>query len=123
MRPSFFSSCCVSLACLVCMLLSGCTLSTTAAPSPESGAGAAITGRVMGGQQPLVGARVYVLQTNTTGYGGTGIAASSSNKSISLLTNVPGSTTLDTSGGPTNGDYYVTTGAGGAFSITGDYSC
>ena len=77
----------------------------------------------MGGQQPLVGAHVYVLQTNTTGYGGAGIAASSSNKSISLLTNVPGSTTLDTSGGATNGDYYVTTGAGGRFSITGDYTC
>jgi len=91
--------------------------------APITEAGAAITGRVMGGQQPLVGAQVYVLEANTTGYGGAGIAASSSNKSISLLTNVPGSTTLDTSGGPTNGYYYVTSGAGGAFSVTGDYSC
>src|SRR5579863_8232485 len=108
MRLSFSSSCCLSLASLGCVLLSGCTLSTTAAPSPETGAGAAITGRVMGGQAPLVGAHVYVLQTNTTGYGGAGIAASSSNQSKSLLTNVPGSTTLDTSCGPTNGYYYVT---------------
>jgi len=123
MRLSSPSSCCLSLACLVCVLLTGCTLSTTAPSSPEVGAGAAITGRVMGGQQPLVGAHVYVLEANTTGYGGSGIAASSSNKSISLLTNVAGSTTLDTNGGPTNGDYYVTTGAGGAFSITGDYTC
>ena len=123
MRLSPPSSCCLSLACLVCVLLTGCTLSTTAPSSPEVGAGAAITGRVMGGQQPLVGAHVYVLEANTTGYGGSGIAASSSNKSISLLTNVAGSTTLDTNGGPTNGDYYVTSGAGGAFSITGDYTC
>jgi streptogramin lyase len=77
----------------------------------------------MGAQAPLIGAHLYVLEANTSGYGGAGIAASSINKSISLLTNVPGSTTLDTSGGPTNGYYYVTSGAGGAFSITGDYSC
>jgi hypothetical protein len=99
----------------------GCTLSRTAAPSPE--AGLAMQGKVMGGQQPIVGAHVYLFAANTTGYGGAGIAASASNASVSLLTNVPGSTTLDTSGGATNGDYYVTSGTGGTFSITGDYSC
>jgi hypothetical protein len=30
---------------------------------------------------------------------------------------------LDSSGGATNGDYYVTTGSDGGFSITGDYAC
>ena len=30
---------------------------------------------------------------------------------------------FDTSGGATNNFYYVTSGAGGSFSITGDYSC
>jgi len=74
----------------------------------------------MGGQQAIVGARVYlfaanagVFTPNATGYG---------NASVPLLTSQAG-TTLDTSGGATSGDYYATTGTGGAFSITGDYSC
>jgi len=63
--------------------------------------------------------------------GGPGIAPSSSNESSSLLQSGAG-TTLDTSGGATNGDYYVTTSVatgtgscplGGCFSITGDYGC
>jgi hypothetical protein len=90
----------------------------------------AIQGRVMGGQSPITGANVYLFAANTAGYGGAGIAASSNNKSVSLLNNIPGTTTLDTSGGATNGDYYVTssvvTGScplGGCFSITGDYTC
>jgi streptogramin lyase len=98
------------------MALTGCTLSTTAAPTPEPGV--AISGIVHGGQGPIVGAHVYlfaanagVLTPNTNGYG---------NASKSLLT----SGTLDSSGGPTNGDYYVTTvGPGGTFSITSDYTC
>jgi streptogramin lyase len=92
-------------------------------------AGAKLAGRVYGGQQPIVGAQVYLFAANTTGYGGNGIAASSSNASVSLLTNTAG-TTLDTSGGATNGDYYVGTSgvtvscpSGGCFTITGDYTC
>jgi streptogramin lyase len=78
----------------------------------------------MGGQAPLIGAHVYVLEANTTGYGGPGIAASSLNQSKSLLLSTGSNTSLDTSGGPTNGFYYVTSGAGGAFSLpAGDYSC
>jgi sugar lactone lactonase YvrE len=78
----------------------------------------------MGGQQPLIGAHVFVLEANTTGYGGAGIAASSLNQSKSLLQSYGSNTTLDnTMGDPTFGDYYVTTGPGGAFSVTGDYSC
>ena len=42
---------------------------------------------------------------------------------LSLLDNKPGLTTLDTSGGATNGYYYTTTDANGNFSITGDYLC
>jgi hypothetical protein len=70
-------------------------------------------GSVHGGQQPIVGAHVYLFAANTTGYG---------NASVSLLTSA-GNTALDTSGGATDGDYYVTTGAGGGFTITGDYTC
>jgi len=101
------------------LALTGCTLNTTAAPTPE--AGPAISGTVHGGQNPIVGAHVYlfaanagVLTPNTNGYG---------NASLSLLTSGTGRT-LDSSGGATNGDYYVTTVAPGAtFTITGDYSC
>ncbi len=99
------------------VVLGGCALGTSGPPTPD--AGMAITGRVMGAQAPLVGAQVYLLAANTTGYGGAGIAASTSNASVSLLT----SGTLDTSGGPTNGFNYVTTDSNGSFSITGDYMC
>jgi hypothetical protein len=91
--------------------LTGCTLSSTDAPIAETGA--AITGTVHGGQSPIVGAQVYLLAANTTGYG---------NPSLSLLTSGTGRT-LDSSGGPTNGFYYVTTDGSGGFSITGDYTC
>jgi hypothetical protein len=108
MRLSWSMVCVLGLA----VLLSGCAMQTTS--SPGSSTGLAIQGMVHGGQQPVVGAQVYLFAANTTGYG---------NASVSLLANVPGSTTLDSSGGPTNGDYYVTSGTGGSFTITGDYAC
>ena len=105
---------------LLPLALTGCTLSTTAAPTPE--AGVAISGTVHGGQNPIVGAHVYlfaanagVLTPNTNGYG---------NASLSLLTAGTGRTQDTTVGDATFGDYYVTTiGPGGTFSITGGYSC
>jgi hypothetical protein len=106
------------LACLLPLVLTGCTLSTTAAPTPEPGL--AINGSVHGGQQPIVGAKVYLLAANAGVF--TPNASGYGNASVSLLTSGTGRT-LDTSGGPTNGFYYVTTGTGGAFSITGDYTC
>jgi streptogramin lyase len=89
------------------------------ATTPVSAAnqGAAIRGTVRGGQSPIVGAHVYLYAVNTTGYGGAGIAASSSNASISLLTSGTGNPADG------NGNYYVTTDADGNFSITGDYTC
>jgi hypothetical protein len=56
---------------------------------------------------------VYLLAANTTGYGGPGIAASSNNASLSLLS-TPQTDSIGS---------YVTTDSGGNFSITGDYSC
>ena len=94
------------------LLLTGCSLTSTTASSTDGGV--ALHGNVHGGQQPLVGTQIYLLAANTTGYG---------NASVSLLNNVPGSTTLDTSSGSTGGDYYASTDANGAFSIFGDYSC
>ena len=100
--------------CLCVLLLSGCGVMPVATTSTNGSlAGAAMQGSVHGGQQPIVGAQVYLLAANTTGYG---------NASLSLLTSGTGRT-LDSSGGPTNGDYYVTSGSGGAFSIGGDYTC
>jgi len=102
----------LSLLLSLVVLLTGCSLTPTAAPVPENGA--ALQGVVHGGQQPVIGAHVYLFQANTFGYG---------ENSLSLLDNKPGSTTLDTSGGATNGYYYVTTASDGTFSISGDYIC
>jgi len=96
-------------------------MSTTGAPSPV--AGAAITGRVFGGQQKITGAHVYLLEAVTGGNAGLGIATSGLTASTPLLSSTGTGTTLDTSGGATNGFYYVTSDSNGAFSITGDYTC
>jgi sugar lactone lactonase YvrE len=98
-----------SLACA--QLLLGC--SVTQGPSPTETAskpvsGATLQGIVHGGQQPIVGASVYLYAANTTGSGGV---------SVSLLTSA-GGTTKDA-----NGNYFVTTGSGGTFTITGDFTC
>ena len=84
---------------------------TIAAPPPV-----ALTGLVYGGLSPIVGAHVYLFAANTTGYGGAGIAASSSNASVSLLS-ASETGTSDSVGA------YVATGSNGGFSLTGDYSC
>src|ERR1035438_10016008 len=70
------------------LFATGCSLQETAAPSAVTSsavAGQALQGGVHGGQQPVVGAHVYLFAANSTGYGGAGIAASASNASISLL--------------------------------------
>jgi sugar lactone lactonase YvrE len=55
-----------------------------------------------------------VFTPNASGYG---------NASKSLLTSAANTTQDTTPGDPTFDDYYVTTVAGGAFYITGDYTC
>jgi sugar lactone lactonase YvrE len=111
MRPAFCSS---SLVCFLCLILTGCSLTTTSAPTPE--AGLAIQGKVMGGQQPIVGSHVYLFAANTTGNAGPGIAASAVNASASLL-NAALTHTSDSIGA------YVLTDASGNFTITADYVC
>jgi hypothetical protein len=104
-----------AFAVIICLplVLTGCSLSpTTTDTTPD--AGIAIQGTVRGGQSPIVGAHIYMFAANTDGYG---------QKSASLLNSVPGSTFFDNGTTATNGDYYVVSGPGGAFSITGDYSC
>jgi PKD repeat protein len=73
-------------------------------------------GRAFASQKALAGAHVYLFAANTTGYGGAGLAASSSNASVSLLS--AASTGQSDSVGA-----YVLTGADGSFFIAGDYSC
>jgi streptogramin lyase len=96
---------------LCALVLSGCSgtpRTSTTQTETSSIPGAPLHGIVHGGQQPIVGARVYLYAANTTGYG---------NGSVSLLAST-GGTTQDGSG-----NYYVTTQSRGTFSITGDYSC
>ncbi|HEX3569990.1 MAG TPA: NHL repeat-containing protein [Acidobacteriaceae bacterium] len=96
------------------VLLTGCAVETLTGPTAEPGI--AIQGAVHGGQQPISGAHIYLLAANTTGYGGAGIAASSNNASVSVLSAVSTGTS-DSIGA------YVTSAADGTFSISGDYSC
>ncbi len=100
------------------LFLAGCAgMPAITTSNTDSIPGTALHGSVHGGQNPIVGAHVYLYAINTAGYGGPGIAPSSTNASLSLLRNFTG-TAEDT-----NGNYYVTTDPYGNFTITGDYSC
>src|SRR5580698_5419359 len=100
------------------LVLSGCAgMPPITTSNTDSIPGTVLHGTVHGGQNPIVGAHVYLYAIDTTGYGGPGIAASSTNASVSLLHTGTG-TTQDGSG-----HYYVTTDQSGNFTITGDYSC
>jgi sugar lactone lactonase YvrE len=94
---------CLSLALFV-STLTGCGVPLTDTAAPIA-AHIEIQGTVFGGQQPVVGAHVYLLAANTTGYG---------NASVSLLNK---STLSSDSIGK-----YVLTGADGSFSLSGDYT-
>ena len=93
----------LSLSGLLALCLTGCGIQTNL---PAATAGAAIKGTVHGGQQPVVGARLYLLAAATTGYG---------SASTSLLTT--GIAGTDSIGG------YVLSGPGGSFSLGGAYVC
>jgi streptogramin lyase len=100
------------------LLVSGCAgIPAITTSNTDSIPGTVLHGSVHGGQNPIVGAHVYLYAVNTAGYGGPGIAASTTNASLSLLRNFSG-TTEDGSG-----NYYVTTDQYGNFTISNDYSC
>jgi len=105
------------------MVLTGCSLSPTAPPSGAFPVEVTIRGVLHGGQQPVIGAHIYLFAPNTTGYGGNGIAASATNASLSMLNSGVTTHNPANSGVDGNGNYYVTTDANGNFSITSDYSC
>src|SRR5271166_3932823 len=82
--------------------VAGCGSSGTTSMGGGGGSkseGVAISGKVFGAQQPIIGTKVYLYAAGTSGY---------ASAPRSLLT---------TSGG------YVTTDSNGNFSITGDWSC
>src|ERR1700733_525501 len=100
------------------LVLAGCAgMPAITTSNTDSIPGTVLHGTVHGGQNPIAGAHVYLYAVNTNGYGGPGIAASSTNASVSLLHSGTG-TTEDGSN-----HYYVTTDQHGNFTITGDYSC
>lgn len=102
----------------VALFLSACAgMPVPTVSNTDSVPGTVLHGVVHGGQNPIVGAHVYLYAINTTGYGGPGIAPSTTNASVSLLHSAA-NTTADGSG-----NYYVTTDKYGSFSISSDYSC
>ena len=68
-----------------------------------------LQGRAFGGQQPIVGMKLYLLAAST---GGTGSASQS-------LLQQEGNTFYDSA----SGWYYVTTNSSGFFTLAGDYTC
>ncbi|MEO6924310.1 MAG: hypothetical protein ABI142_10830, partial [Bryocella sp.] len=78
-------------------LLSGCATNFSQ-NAVSTSMGHSLHGTTMGGQQPVVGANVYLYAVGTSGYGGV---------SRSML----------------SGAGYVTTGTHGEWSITNDYTC
>jgi hypothetical protein len=93
--------------CVLSVSLTGRTLADTALPSPTGGP--AISGVTYGRQQPVVGAKIYLLAANPAGYG---------NASLSLLTTAATGNAVDSVGA------YATSGAvNDTFNIAGDYDC
>jgi streptogramin lyase len=105
---------------LVAALLSGCgafqeqpvtpaSAPVTSTPTaPATTPGSAIVGNVHGGEQPVIGAHIYLFAANPAGYGA---------PSVSMLnSSQPGVS------GDSIGDY-VLTDTNGGFSISGDYTC
>ncbi len=109
---------CAFLLSSVALLLSACAgMPVLTTSNTDSVPGTVLHGSVHGGQNPIVGAHVYLYAVNNTGYGGPGIAPTSTNQSVSLLRSAS-NTAQDISG-----NYYVTTDPYGNFTITNDYSC
>ncbi len=112
---------CTSLALtLVSLTLCGCSGMDQAAfpATPTEGSVGSLQGSVFGGHAPIVGSHVFLLEATWTGYA---VKA----KSLLSSTSISGYPSMQdlTTGSVTNGLYYVTSDANGAFNVTGDYSC
>lgn len=109
---------------LATLTLSGCAVTATSA-FPDTDITTQVSpggfqGSNFGGQSPIGGSHMFVLEAeaSSNGYGG---------KATSLLSNSASGVTEDLTGtaatNPTYGMYYVTTGADGSFNITNEYTC
>jgi streptogramin lyase len=106
-----------TLALGLAFLLTGCTLATTGADSPTQGLD--LRGTVYGGQQPIVGAQIYLYAATVSGVGSAGYGlASASLLNSNVVTNNPSNHGEDASN-----RYYVTTDSAGGFSLAGDFTC
>ena len=91
------------------VLLTGCSADFANSAQPSSVQGTSLHGSAFGGQQPVSGASIYLMAAGSTGY---------ASAAASQL--VAGHQGVSVDG---NGRAYVTTDAGGNWSITGDYTC
>jgi hypothetical protein len=114
------SNLCLAFSLLAAALLSGCgafkeepvstagTTVTSTPTAPSTTPGSAIVGNVHGGEQPVVGAHIYLFAANPVGYGA---------PSVSMLNSSQPGVSGDATGN------YVLTNNYGSFSISGDYTC
>ncbi len=102
----------------ICLLLSGCALQTTATSVPAV-QHLAITGSVHGGQQPVTGAHVSILQGSAGAVGSASYDLIGAKYGYGSGAALPTGVTAGASGNPD----YVMTDANGDFTITGDYLC
>jgi len=119
--PRWTGSALANVFCMLLPLLAGCAMSNNALPSTQQGV--SFQGKAYGGQQPIVGAHVYLYAANDTGYGGPSFSPTSYNASISLLSSSVLTNNPTNSGEDANSNYYVTSKSDGSFTITGDYTC
>jgi len=95
-------------ACGFAHFLSGCGAVGGFPNTPSEGETLVLTGNVQGGQQPVSGSHVHVMQAASSAYGAASKALMTAN----------GTTILSDSIGP-----YIASDSGGNFSVTGDYTC
>jgi len=96
----------------------GCSLTSTAPPIPESNS-APLAGLLHGGRQPISGAEIFMFAADQTAY------SHASDSLIKPYTTGSYPSTQDTNASdPTYGDYYITTSSTGAFEFAAaQYSC
>ncbi len=99
---------CVAASSTLALLLAGCSGTGVFPDTTTDGVAQAMSGKVHGGQQPVTGSHVHLMQAASSAYGAA---------STSLLTANGVTVLTDTIGG------YVATDGGGNFNITGTYTC
>ena len=101
------------------VLLAGCAANFNGTMTGTSAiAGPPINGVVMGGQQPILGAHIYLMSAGGTGYG------SLSNTLLQAPGSIINGQTVTNTVQDSNGLYYVMSSpTSGSFDLTNDYTC